>query len=253
MSQSCYTAALGIRTQQQRVDAIADNIANINTVAYKYTRVDFKDALYSAMENPEQTDDTANLQLGHGVLLSGMNKVFSQGTYLETGEETDLCIEGEGFFAVRSPAGDVYYTRDGSFQKSVETGGTYLVTAQGYYVLDQNGQKISLQGDEMEISSSGQISEGGDSQPYATIGIFIFANQKGLTAVSDGLYAASDASGNAQLAGEETSVIQGALEGSNVDLAVEFTKLIRAQRLFSLASKALETADEMDGMANSLR
>ena len=98
MSQSCYTAALGIRTQQQRVDAIAANIANVNTVAYKYTRVDFKDALYTAMDNPAADGAAGNLQLGHGVLLSGMNRVFSQGSYLETGRETDFYIDGKGFF-----------------------------------------------------------------------------------------------------------------------------------------------------------
>lgn len=252
MSQSCYTAALGIKTQQQRVDAIAANIANINTVVYKYTRVDFKDALYSAMENPAEPGDE-NLQLGHGVLLSGMNRVFSQGAYLETGRETDLYIDGEGFFAVRTPAGETQYTRDGSFEKSVEADGIYLTTAQGNYVLDQSGQKIRLEEGQMVVSSLGQISAGEDGEPYATIGIFTFANEKGLTAVSDSLFAASDASGAAQAAGQETFVRQKALEGSNVDMAAEFAKLIRAQRLFSLSSRALTTADDMDGMANSLR
>jgi flagellar basal-body rod protein FlgG len=253
MSQSCYTAALGIKTQQQRVDAIADNIANINTTAYKYTRVDFKDALYSAMENPAEPDGTGNLQRGHGVLLAGMNRVFSQGAYLETGRETDLYIDGEGFFAVQSPAGDIFYTRDGSFEKSVETDGTYLVTAKGYYVLDANGQKIRLQGDQMNVSSSGGISQGGEGAPYATLGIYTFPNEKGLTAVSDGFFEASDASGGAEPAGQETRIKQKALEGSNVEIAAEFSKLIRAQRVFSLSSRALTTADEMDGMANSLR
>ena len=213
MSQSSYTAALGLKTQQQRVDAIADNIANINTIGYKYTRVDFKDALYTAMENPAQSGGAANLQLGHGVLLSGMNRVFSQGTYLETGRETDLYLDGEGFFTVRSPEGEVYYTRDGSFQKSAEADGNYLVTAKGCYVLDENGQRIRLQGDTMEVSPLGQISQGDGSQPYATLGVAVFSNQKGLTAVSDGLYAASDASGAAQKAGGETRVLQKALEG----------------------------------------
>lgn len=253
MIQSGYTAAQGIKAQQQRVDAIASNIANINTTGYKSTKVDFKDALYVALQDPSEPGSTDNLQRGSGVLISGMSRVFKQGAYLETGRETDLYLDGEGFFAVQSPDGQTYYTRDGSFSKSIENDAAYLVNAKGYYVLDSGGQKIVLQGDAMEVSPDGRISQGGNAQPYATLQIAVFPNQKGLTQVMDNMYAVSEASGKPAQANGKTQVLQKALESSNVDLAGELTKLMRAQRAFSLASRALTAADEMDGAANSMR
>ncbi len=253
MIQSGYTAALGLKTQQARVDAIANNIANISTIGYKSTKVDFKDALYQAMLDPSDPESTQNLQRGCGVLLSGTSKVFTQGTPQQTGIETDLYIDGQGFFSVQAPDGNVYYTRDGNFSKSVEAGGTYLTTAKGYYVLDVNGNKIQLQGDSMTVSGSGQISADANSAAYATIGLVTFPNKQGLTAVSDNLFAESATSGEPVQAGNETHILQKTLEGSNVELGTELTRLMRAQRAFSLASRALTTADEMDSYANSMR
>lgn len=252
MIQSGYTAALGLKTEQARVDAIANNIANVDTIGYKSTKVDFKDALYVAMQDPANTASTQNLQRGSGVILSSTSKIFTQGIPQETGKETDLYLDGPGFFRIQSPDGGEYYTRDGSFSKSVEADGTYLTTAQGYYVLDTNGNRIKLQGDSMVVSESGQISAGANSAPYATIGVVTFTNQQGLNAVSDNLFAQSDSSGD-PTAVTGTRIMQNTLEGSNVDLGVELTRLMRAQRAFSLASRALTTSDNLDNYANNLR
>lgn len=252
MIQSGYTAALGLKSEQARVDAIANNIANVDTVGYKSSTVDFKDALYVAMQDPADPASTQNLQRGSGVVISSTGRVFTQGIPQETDKETDLYIDGPGFFQVQGPGGNKFYTRDGSFQKSVEADGTYLTTAKGYYVLDTNGNKIKLQGDSMVVSDSGQISADANSAPYATVGIVTFPNQQGLNSVSDNMFAASDSSGTPVAAGN-AHILQNTLEGSNVDLGTELTRLMRAQRAFSLASRALTTADEMDGYANQLR
>ena len=253
MMQGTYTAALGIASQQQRLDTIANNLANVNTNGFKASRMDFKDALYQNMQRVEQPQDALNMRKGHGTLVSGSTRLFTQGQYLETGIDTNCYIEGEGFFMVQSPDGRTYYTRDGSFHRSSEQGGEYLVTAQGYYVLDQNGQRIRLEGTELTISPEGNLSDGTNRPAYARLGIFTFPNQEGLTAVSNNLYAVSESSGAARPAGEETTVIQNVVEGSNVNLADEFSKLIRASRAMQLSSRALSTADEMDGTANSIR
>ena len=105
----------------------------------------------------------------------------------------------------------------------------------------------------MDVSASGQISAGAGAAPYATIQLAVFPNEKGLTADSDSLYAVSDASGNPAQADGGTLLRQKALESSIVDLATVLTRLMRAQRAFSLASRALTTADEMDAYANSMR
>lgn len=251
MMQGAYTAATGITSQQQRIDTIANNLANANTNAYKASRTGFKDALYQNMQRAEQPQDNLNLRRGHGTLVAGTQRMFREGQYLETGSETDCFIDGEGFFAIQSPTGAIYYTRDGSFQKSVQADGVYLVTADGYYVLDQNRNRIRLQGNSLEIAANGAISEGGGAEPYARLGLFAFPNQEGLDAVSNNRYAVSASSG--QPVAADAEVIQKVLEGSNVNMADEFSNLIRASRAMQLASRALSMTDEMDGTAISTR
>ena len=251
MMQGAYTAATGITSQQQRLDTIANNLANINTNGFKASRADFKDALYQNMQRVEQPQDNLNMRKGHGTLVEGTKRIFREGQYLETGSATDCYIDGEGFFMVQSPAGEIYYTRDGGFSKSSEADGEYLVTADGCYVLDQNGQKILLRGTNLEISAEGAISEGGGAAPYAQLGLFAFPNQEGLTAVSANKYVVSAASG--QPVAADAGIIQKVVEGSNVNMADEFSSMIRASRALQLASRALTMTDEMDGTAVSTR
>lgn len=253
MLQAGRTAALGIKAQQKRLDNIAHNMANVNTNGYKKMRVDFRDALYSTMERPTQPQDDANLRLGHGTLVSDARKVFTPGSYQETGMETDLFLEGDGFFAVQTPQGQVLYTRDGSFAKSVENTGTYLVTADGNYVLDINGNRIRIEGNSFEVSKEGYVSQGDGTPAYSMIQVVRFQNQEGLLAWENNLYSPSEVSGAMELANGSTMIKQGAIESSNVDLGSEFTTLIRTQKAFAFASRALSMADQMDGTANNLR
>lgn len=253
MMQGTFTAALGIASHQRRLDTVANNLANVNTNGFKASRTDFKDALYQNMQRVEQPQDDLNMLKGHGTLVSGSTRLFTQGQYLETGIDTNCYLEGEGFFMVQSPEGQIYYTRDGSFRRSSEADGEYLVTSRGHYVLDQNGRRIRLEGIGLNISPEGYLSDGANNPAYARLGLFSFPNQEGLLAVADNLYAVSAASGAARQASAETTVIQKVIEGSNVNLADEFSKLIRASRAMQLSSRALSTADAMDGTANSIR
>ncbi|MGI6152244.1 MAG: flagellar hook-basal body protein [Christensenellaceae bacterium] len=249
MMQGGYTAALGIRSQQTRLDTIANNLANINTNGFKASRVDFKDALYETMQRVVQPQDTLNMQRGHGVLVSGINRVFTQGQIYETGVETDLYIQGDGFFAVQSHDGQTYYTRDGNFQKSLEGANTYLVTSQGYYVLDTNGQRVTVDNEAgFNVSSNGQIARD-DGTVYGTLRIVQFPNERGLEAHSENLFRVTENSGEPTQIGEETKIIQGAYEGSNVELAQEMARMVRASRAYQLSARALSVADSMDDTA----
>lgn len=248
MMQAGYTAMLGVMAQQSRVDTIADNIANISTLSFKSKRVDFKDVLYAQLTNPAGTGGT-NMQMGHGVVVAGISRDNAQGVPENTGHHMDFYIDGEGFFAVDA-GGETRYTRAGYFGISVETGGSYLVTAQGHYVLDNAGSRIAVPEGELTVGPDGSMSRG-DEAPFATLGIVKFSNVEGLVSVGQSMYAATDASGNAQASDAE--VLQGFLEGSNVDMSLEMTRLIRAQRAFSLVSSALKAADDMDALANQLR
>ncbi len=270
MLQSNITARSGLIAQQQRLDIIANNMANINTNGYKAVRADFSDMLYQTMMRPLQPQDGLNLQKGHGTILGATVRNFNQGAGQMTQRLLDVMIVGDGFFAAQDLNGETLYTRDGSFALSQEEDGSYLVTGSGRYILDVNGNRINL-GDtpesNLEIQSDGTIwavtttPATADSAPVTTrtllgqLGLYRFQNTAGLEAVSTNMYQQTENSGEAQAVGMEggVSVQQGMLEGSNVDLATEMTRMIRAQRAFSMASKALTTADEMDAKANQLR
>ncbi|MDL2237824.1 flagellar hook-basal body protein [Christensenellaceae bacterium OttesenSCG-928-K19] len=248
MMQGTYTAALGIYSQQQRLDTIANNISNVNTLGFKNSRADFKDALYRQMQRPEDPQ-TLNLLKGHGTVVSGFVQSFSQGQMMD-GTETNFYIEGQGFFAVQNAAGETLYTRDGSF---VRDNDGYLVTSgTGYYVLDTNGQRIAFPAD-VQCSTNGSLFIGESETPYTQLQVVDFPNRQGLEAVSNNMYMVSDASGAPRAAATDIKIHQNTLEGSNVELADEFSRMIRASRIFQLCSRALSTADSMDQTAINSR
>jgi flagellar basal-body rod protein FlgG len=280
--QAIFSAASGLKNMQTRLDTIAANIANINTVGYKAKRLDFKDSLYKALELPEeavaetvtlaaeneqqQTDTAENneqaqvtdaepetlldryILIGSGVIISSTTTDYADGSTRTTGITTDLSISGRGFFTLESDTGERLYTRNGSF--NVSSSG-YLVNANGYFVLDNQGQRIAITEDTfgLGVSVNGELSfpEG----YLATLGLADFYNPNGLEAAGDTSYRETTASG-APLQAQNASVLQGCLENSNVDMAGNLTMLVRSQRAFSLMSKALQTADDMEGLANNI-
>lgn len=252
MMQSLYTAATGISSQQTRINTIADNIANINSAGFKSSRVSFKDALYTTMDNPDAAGGASDLPKGTGVGLASADRSFTQGNIKSTGSALDFAIDGSGFFGLMNSAGETVYTRNGSFSISVEEDGNYLTASDGAYVLDSDGAKIKIPADASGFTVASDGSFTADGGTAAKLGVFEFPNAGGLSSLGSGSFAPTAASGNAGLADDYT-VGQGKLEGSNVDLSFEITQLMQAQRLFSLSSKALETADKMEGLAINLR
>ncbi len=253
MIQSTKTAANAIFAQQQRVDVIASNLANVNTVGYKSSRVDFKEALYQTILRPVQPQDDLNLRQGAGVILGNTVKSFRQGAMMSTGMSTDFHLEGKGFFALENSNGDIVFTRDGNFKVSAEPNGNFLVANDGAYVLDVNGNRVQIQGTgaDLKVNGEGYLIDAANV-PYGQLARFTFMNPSGLSAIGANRFAATDASGG-PTADNTTLVKQGYLENSNIEMATEMTRLMRAQRALSLASRALTTADNMDGAAINLR
>lgn len=267
MLQANYTARSGLIAQQQRLEIISNNIANVSTNGFRGQRADFKDMLYTTMKNPTQNSENAtdnNLELGHGTLLGATTRSFIKGSVEATGETLDLMIDGDGFFTLQNDKGEKVYTLDGKFYLSVETTGNYLVNADGLYVLDSDGKKINLGADitesQLDIGLDGAVyvKKWHDEEGYFSydkvgqIGVAKFVNRAGLEAAGSNKYIATDASG-AAVKDSTSKVRSGMLESSNVDMATEMTLLIRAQKAFAFAARALTTADEMDGLANQLR
>jgi flagellar basal-body rod protein FlgG len=197
MIQALHNGASGMIAQQKNVDVIANNIANINTTGYIKNRVDFKDAVYSAMINPANENSTENLKQGNGVLISGTSKVYSPAIYVETENPLDFSINGSGFFAVQNEDGLQSYTRNGSFKISETNGEQFLATENGQYVLDENMQKIPLKGNpyKMVVNREGYITFENEEEPSAKIGIVNFTDSSGLESIGNNMLMATAASG----------------------------------------------------------
>ncbi|MBO5336050.1 MAG: flagellar hook-basal body protein [Lachnospiraceae bacterium] len=270
MVRSLWTAATGMVAQQTNVDTIANNLANVNTNGYKTQVNEFKSLLYQNIQtrttsaNGEAKPGSA--QVGLGVRNASITSIFSQGSLLESTSDTAFAIDGKGFFAVRGEDGNTYYTRNGNFKFTLATNGNMLATSEGLPVLDTAGRPIVL-GEQYVVSQISVNKDGSLSYPDANnnqqpmgiqIGVYQFNNPNGLEKLEDSLYQQTAASGqaineanNANV--EKSSVIQGYLEGSNVQVVDEMVNMIVAQRAYELNSKAITASDEMLQQANNLR
>ena len=263
MMRALWTASTGMQAQQLNVDTISNNMANVNSISYKKTRMEFKDLLYETMERGMVKDGQGkpvNLQVGHGVMAAASTKFFTTGNLEATENPYDLAIDGQGFFKVLGPEGQEYYTKDGSFKISVDGENYNLVTSEGYYVQGENGNiELGSEVKDVTIDARGLISvkrEDGTIEDLGSISITSFVNPAGLESIGKNMYVTTGASGEAhdtQNDGTGGNVMQGYLEYSNVQIVEEMVKLIQAQRAYEINSKSIQTADEMLGMANNLR
>lgn len=250
MIQSLHTAASGLRNQQLRIDTAANNLANVNTTGYKSRSLSFHDTIYTAMKHPE--GDREKQVRGTGLLPGATRTDLTNGAVKETGNPLDFAILGEGYFRLEEAGGNWSYTRNGSFSVSVEGNGNYLTNDRGLYVLDAQGNRINLGEDASaaEFGENGIITRADGST--VQIGVFTFQNPSGLSSEDNSSFQETENSGQAVLT-PEISIRQSSLEASNVDLATELTQLIQAQRLYSMAGKALQTSDDMEGLAINVR
>ena len=265
MMNSLWTAASGMQAQQLTVDVISNNLANVNTTAFKKDRVEFKDLLYDTLDRASMLNNQGkpvNLQVGHGTTAVATVKDFTEGSPQETGNPLDFYIDGEGFFTVQGPKGDVNYTRDGSFKTTVTDQGKMLTTSDGYPVLDDTGNPIIFSSDmsSFTVAQDGTItytdSTGATVPLGQTIGIVNFENRSGLESIGDNLYASNDATGDPVPDADSSTkslINQNFLEASNVQTVEEMVNLIEAQRAYELNSKAIQSTDDMMSMANNLR
>jgi flagellar basal-body rod protein FlgG len=260
MIRALYTAASGMSAQQQNIDNVAHNLANVNTTGFKKSRVEFEDLVYDQTKVPgAPTSATAEapvgLETGLGVRAVATSRDFSRGNLKSTSGPLDLAIEGDGFFQVQLPTGEVGYTRAGSFHLNGE--GT-LVTAEGYAVEPQIS--IPANANSISISKEGIVSVAVPGQSAAqqvgTLELASFQNPAGLRAMGGNLFVTSTASGEPQVgaAGEEGrgTVQQGFIEDSNVSVVEEMVNMILGQRAYEANSKVIKAADEMLSQINQI-
>ncbi len=276
MVRSLWTAATGMIAQQNNVDTIANNLANVNTVGYKTEQNEFKSLLYQTLQTRTTTANGENkpisAQVGLGVRNASITSQFTNGSFLESESSTAFAIGGEGFFAVRGEDGKTYYTRNGDFNFSLAPGGGLVLSnSDGLEVLSSTGTPMTVPAtmygkptiaSKITVSGDGQLyypDDKNNPQPMnITLGLYQFQNPKGLEKVGDSLFNVTAASGQAMneatnAALTKSTVRQGYLEGSNVQVADEMVNLIIAQRAYELNSKAIQTTDDMMQLANQLK
>jgi flagellar basal-body rod protein FlgG len=260
MIRALMTAASGMKVQQLQVDTIANNIANVNTSAFKKNQLAFREMLYETMREPgaptaASSMSPTGLQVGSGAEIASSLKIFSQGEIQPTGNKLDMAIAGAGFFRVLLGNGEFRYTRDGAFRPD---GNGSLVTAEGYPLdppvrIPQNAIEVII-GEDGTVSYS--TSEALPPQVLTNISLFRFPNPTGLKAQGGNLYSETASSGAAQQATpgvDGTGTIrQGSLERSNVQVVEELVALILAQRNYEINSRAIRVSDEMLQQVNQM-
>jgi flagellar basal-body rod protein FlgG len=242
MLEGLYTAASGMAAQQQRMDSLANDVANANTVGYKHTRVGFRDLVYQATGRGASASVTA----GTGVATTQLGRTFEQGSAQNTGNPLDVALQGPGFFQVRTPQGQLALTRDGAFH--VNENGALVNTRGDEVQPGVNLRDIDLS--EISIASDGTISV--NSQPVAQISVVDVQSPEALTSAGDNLYLANAQSGAPRPA-TGTTLMGGYTEGSNVNMSDAMIDMMDAQRAYQLAAKAIHQQDEMMGIANGVK
>ncbi|MDY7219697.1 flagellar basal-body rod protein FlgG [Denitrificimonas sp. JX-1] len=253
MIKSLWTAKTGLESQQRQMDVTANNLANVNTNGFKRSRAVFEDLLYQNMRQPGAMNNAQNwlpsgMQVGTGVRTVATERLHSQGGLIATENSRDLAINGNGFFQVLMPDGDVAYTRDGSFQ--VDQNGQ-LVTANGYPIepavfLPDNALSVTI-GEDGIVS----VTQPGNTQSVQVgqLTLATFVNPTGLESIGGNLYLETTASGvrNENLPGQNGTgrLFQGYVETSNVNVVEEMVNMIQTQRAYEINSKAVKTSDEM--------
>ena len=259
--ESLWVAKTGLEAQQTRMTVVSQNLANVNTTGYKRQRAMFEDLLYqnvvqSGGMTSQQTEAPTGLNLGTGVRVVATDRQFSQGNIVTTGNQHDVAINGHGFFEILLPDGSQAYTRDGTFQVNADG---ELVTSSGYTVQPAitvpqgaSGLTIGIDGTVTAIPP-GQS----DAVQIGTLQLTNFVNPAGLQPRGENMFGETQSSGPPEpgtpgLNGLGT-LMQGALETSNVNVVEELVSMIETQRAYEMNSRAIETADQMlQHLTNSL-
>ncbi len=254
VTRSLDIGATGMLAQQQNVDVISNNIANMTTTGFKRQRAEFQDLLYQNKIRPgatsadSETTLPSGLQFGLGVSVGAVYRLHEQGSIQLTENDLDLAINGEGYFQIELPNGETAYTRASVYQLN-ENG--EIVNPQGYRL--QPGLNVPEEAIDIVVNASGEVLvKIADQVEFDNIGqieLAKFINPGGLEAIGDTLFLETTASGNANTGepGEDDlgTIRQGAIENSNVNIVEEITNLIAAQRAYEMNSNVISTSDEM--------
>ena len=240
MLEGMYTAAAGMAAQQQRLSALSNDLANVNTTGYKKVRVAFRDLVYTAAG----PGTAPGIQEGAGAAATSVGRGAAQGALKRTDRRLDVALDGPGFIRARGADGAEVLTRDGALQ--VDSNGR-LMTSSGHFtgVTLPRGTPESA----ISIARDGTVTDG--TRTAGRLDLVVVRANDGLRPNGDNTYSLTEASGPA--AGGDVRLEQGALEASNVDVAEAMTDMMEAQRSFELASRAIRMQDQLLEIANGVK
>ncbi|MEM9883379.1 MAG: flagellar basal-body rod protein FlgG [Planctomycetota bacterium] len=260
-----HSAATGLNALSTELDVIANNLANVNTTAFKTQRVNFEDLIYQqkkqpGVENGNGDANPAGLQVGLGTQISNTQFNFELGSAVETGRDLDVYIEGDGFLEVQilsQQGGGVGYTRAGNIFANAD-GELVLGNSQGPRI--QPGITLPDEYRSVTISADGTVTVFDENDTASDVGqlqLTTFVNKEGLKSVGGNVYIETDASGppiqGSPGEGSLGTILQGHLENSNVDPVSELVSLIKTQRAFEMNSQTIQAADEVLQVVGNLR
>ncbi|MES9992974.1 MAG: flagellar basal-body rod protein FlgG [Candidatus Thiodiazotropha sp.] len=258
MYPALWIAKTGLDAQQTNMAVISNNLSNVNTTGYKRDRAVFNDLIYQNLrqvgaQSSENTELPSGLMVGTGVRVVATQKEHSQGNIVQTGNSLDVAIQGKGYFQVLHPDGNIVYSRDGTFSLTADGN---IVTPNGYEL--QPAMTVPTNATSLTIGSDGVVSVlvSGNNTPtqIGQIELAYFVNPQGLEPIGDNLYRETNASGgvNTAIPGTDSTgtLIQAALESSNVNVVEELVNMIETQRAYEMNSKAISTTDEMLSYVN---
>ena len=261
MLRTLWIAASGMQAQALNIDVISNNLANVNTAGFKRSRADFQDLMYETLRaagttSTGGTEVPTGIQLGQGTRPVATQKLFLQGDYQQTQNDLDMAIEGNGFFKIIQASGEEAYTRDGAFKLDSEG---RIVNSDGYPLEPEIAIPTDSIGVSIEADGTVSVRQAGASEPVeiGNVQLSRFVNPGGLQSIGRNLYLATSASGDETVGtpGEEGmgTIAQGYVEMSNVSVVDEMVNMITAQRAYEINSKAIQAADEMLQLANSMK
>ena len=258
MYPALWIAKTGLDAQQTNMSVISNNLSNVNTTGFKRDRAVFNDLIYQNLrqvgaQSSENTELPSGLMVGTGVRVVATQKEHSQGNIVQTGNSLDVAVQGKGYFQVLHPDGNIVYTRDGTFSLTADGN---IVTPSGYEL--QPAMTVPTNATSLTIGSDGVVSAlvSGNNTPtqIGQIELAYFVNPQGLEPIGDNLFRETNASGgvNTAIPGNDSTgtLIQGALESSNVNVVEELVNMIETQRAYEMNSKAISTTDEMLSYVN---
>ena len=260
------SAATGLRALSTRIDVVANNLANAETTGFKGSRVNFEDLMYSTLKQPGTTNASGDISpggiyVGLGTKISNTQLDLSQGSMENTNRNLDVAVSGQGFFKIKLAPGlgdGVGYTRNGNFTVN-NLGNLVLNMGDGYNVIPSI--TIPKGTTDISIATDGTVyvSQGTNAQKTSVgqLKLSQFINPQGLNLLGGGIYTATTSSGpatdNVPTQGGTGQILQGFLEGSNVDPVKELVTLIKTQRAFELNSQSIQTADQALQTIGNLR